>query len=82
MLSCLLRCRDFTIPVCYAVKYYQLIRSSSVYISSKGCHNWLIERPEEFLTVFDEFVNRPPSSPATVAVTEGSFPERSHRKAD
>ncbi|KAK9814118.1 hypothetical protein WJX72_000954 [[Myrmecia] bisecta] len=74
--------RDWTIPVSCAAKYYKLITSSSVYICSKGCHNWLIERPEEFLKVVSEFLERPAGSPATVAVTEGCFAERTHSKSD
>lgn len=74
---------DATVALDNAVKYYDRISHCSVYVCTKGCHNWLIERPEEYLKVVREFVSRPANAPRTIGLTQANFTiQQSNHKQD
>jgi pimeloyl-ACP methyl ester carboxylesterase len=59
---------DATVSLAEAVKYYDRIPNSSLYVCTKACHNWLITRPEEYLVVLRDFVNRPEGFTRTISI--------------
>jgi pimeloyl-ACP methyl ester carboxylesterase len=47
---------DRTVPLPAAARFFELIPHASVYVSERGCHNWLIQLPKEFCKVVTDFV--------------------------
>ncbi len=47
---------DYTCPLSAGLKYADLMPVSQLYVCEHGSHNWLIQRPEEFLDVVTSFI--------------------------
>ena len=47
--------RDHTLPPRHAAEYARTLPGARVYLSARGSHNWLIQRPDEFVAVVSEF---------------------------
>lgn len=47
---------DYTCPLSAGLKYADLMPVSQLYVCEHGSHNWLVQRPEEFLDVVTSFV--------------------------
>ncbi len=56
---------DYTCPLSAGIKYADVMPMSKLYISEPGSHNWLIQRPEEFLQVVNDFISSADSSVMT-----------------
>lgn len=50
---------DYTCPLSAGVKYAKVMPASQLYVSEHGSHNWLIQRPEEFVDVVSKFISMP-----------------------
>ncbi len=48
--------RDHTVPVGSALALQRLIPGSTLYVSAKGSHDWIVERPAEFAEVLSRFM--------------------------
>lgn len=47
---------DHTCPLPAARRFAEVMPESQLYVSERGLHNWLIERPEEFADAVSNFI--------------------------
>lgn len=47
---------DHTCPLPAARRFAEVMPASQLYVSERGLHNWLIERPEEFADAVSKFI--------------------------
>ncbi|WP_233561999.1 alpha/beta fold hydrolase [Sorangium cellulosum] len=50
--------RDFTVPLGSALALQRLIPGATLVVSSKGSHDWIVERPAEFADAVARFMER------------------------
>lgn len=61
---------DHTCRLPAAHKYAEVMPTSQLYISEHGCHNWLIQRPEEFALAVSTFIADTEASAKTAGSCE------------
>jgi pimeloyl-ACP methyl ester carboxylesterase len=52
--------RDHTLPPRCAAEFARILPVTRVYLSRRGSHNWLIQRPDEFAAAVGEFAAEAP----------------------
>jgi pimeloyl-ACP methyl ester carboxylesterase len=55
--------RAHTYPPRCAAALHVHVPHARLYVSAEGCHDWIVDRPEEFSTVVERFVCEPTPSP-------------------